>query len=518
MKYAIGIDLGTCNSATTRLHESGHSVMIQNADGKALTPSVVNFSDGGEVYFGEEARRVEFHETENTVSRFKRHMGTDKTWKIRESEYNPVELSGLLLERLRKDATDELRRLDESACIEKVVITVPAKFSSLARKATKDAAEAAGLDVYELLEEPNAALLYYEHTLQGRSDVNGLYCVVDLGGGTLDISIVRVDGDNFSVICSEGCVKLGGIDFDRALQVAVQDKFRVESNGGILGNDDFDLQEAEDLKKSLSEKVSRRIRPAGLDPKSGRQIKKSFEFTRDEFEVCIASHLEQLREVCLSVLVRHSISPEQLREVLIVGGSVRIPAVKRTIDSEFGRASELMPNCDEAVARGAAIYAAVRGSSTNEIPYNSHQRKVIRNITLQETLHRYYGVVTLDEDGSKAISFLLERGAKVPCTKQSEYSLRAGDFGRRKKQRTVEWRIVESTDGNEDLDSSTWNLIGTETLVVPNEFPDGSTERKLMATFSFDNSKSLSCEFVDVLTGRVSRTTHKLLRDGEGRL
>ena len=470
-----------------------------------MTPSVVNFRRNGEVDLGTPARRVMVDEPESTIAYFKRYMGKEKKWTIFNKEHTPTELSRRILEHIKCDALEELRKSDPRAAITKAVITVPAAFSKSARSATIKAAVKAGITVDRLLDEPTAAILYHQHCYQRESDVNGYHAVVDIGGGTLDISIVRVDGVQFRVIGSSGSNEIGGIDFDRAMLELLKTKFREQSGGANLDQHGYGLHYAEEIKKILSDKTSHRCRISGIDPLTQRTVRQSITVTRTDFEVKINPLIESIGEQCISAMIRCRVSPEHIREVLLVGGSARVPAVKNMVDDVFEKVSLISRKCDEAVARGAGIYAASQSLNDSEIPFNEQQRQSISEINLTEVLHKYYGVISKDSSGREMNSFLLKPGTKIPCTERRDYYLDDQE-PTALKTRTVKWKIIESDDDDVDPISGSSRTIQIETLTietdVPNQWPGKNPQ--LEAVFRCDANKVLHCEFIDRLSGAMS--------------
>lgn len=216
MAAFVGIDLGTTFSAVATIDDTGRPLIVHNKDGDNITPSCVQFREDGVAEVGEYARKSLFFEGSNTVGRFKRDMGTSVTFRAAGREFTPTELSALVLQKLAADATESLGTIGEA------VVTIPANFSHEARDATMAAARAAGLNVKYIINEPTAAALYY--AFKSGNDLGGIYAVYDLGGGTFDISIIRVDGQDVEVMATNGVARLGGDDFDLALQKLVQKK------------------------------------------------------------------------------------------------------------------------------------------------------------------------------------------------------------------------------------------------------------------------------------------------------
>ena len=507
MNYAIGIDLGTCNSAVTHVNDSGKSEIIVNSDGQSLTPSVVNFDRIGNMYVGQSAQRMIDNDPKNTAHRFKRHMGTKKSFLVAERHYDATQLSAFVLEKLTADAKAELSARGSEARISRAIITVPAEFTDSARSATIDAARSAGIEVDDLLDEPTAAIVYHQHCQKGRSSVNGVYAVVDVGGGTTDISIVDVNGTKFEVRCSKGSVKVGGIDFDRMIYMFIREKFDNKYPSHIFDERVFSLAKAEDLKKVLSERSYAPVDVSGTDSAGSAMVRDTFEISRDDFERSIGEYVQEIGQMCSEAMEEASISPDDIRDVLLVGGSVRIPAVKRKIDEVFESNSIRTKDCDEAVSRGAGLYALSRCKDDVEIPLSAMQKEAVQEIDVSEVLHKSYGIIVLDEElDTRIVEYMFHRGEKVPRTIEKPFDLKRKTNSSSTTDRRVLWTIVECDDDSKDPNSKSCRTRLKVELVIP--LKAGSKDpfgpRKLTAKFHCNMSKVLMCEFVDVLTREKS--------------
>ena len=229
MANIVGIDLGTTYSAIATINKVGEPIIVHNDEGSNITPSVVTVGDDGVISIGESARKS-LGLDPNTVGRFKRVMGTDKTYEIQGEIYSPTDLSAFVIKKLIKDAESEIGEITNG------VVTIPANYSNEAREATMQAAKSAGLNVDYIINEPTAAALYYAY--KGGEDLNGKYAVYDLGGGTFDISIIAVKGQDIEVLSTSGVQKLGGDDFDNELINYVQSQYK-ELTGEKLDDIDF---------------------------------------------------------------------------------------------------------------------------------------------------------------------------------------------------------------------------------------------------------------------------------------
>ena len=358
MARAVGIDLGTTNSVVAAL-EGGEPVVIANAEGTRTTPSVVAFSKDGEVLVGNVAKRQAVTNVDRTISSVKRHMGTDWTTEIDGKKYTPQEISARTLMKLKGDAEAFLNDTVTDA-----VITVPAYFNDAERQATKEAGEIAGLNVLRIVNEPTAAALAYGLD-KGKEDE--LILVFDLGGGTFDVSLLEVgkDEDGFSTIqvrATSGDNRLGGDDWDQ--RVVEWLLAQVKANTGAdLSKDKIALQRlqeaAEQAKKELSSATSTNISLQYLSVTPEGPIHLDEKLTRAKFEELTRDLLERTKKPVLDVIKEAGVSISEISEVVLVGGSTRMPAVAELVKEVTGREPNKSVNPDEVVAMGAALQAGV---------------------------------------------------------------------------------------------------------------------------------------------------------------
>ena len=358
MARAVGIDLGTTNSAIAVL-EGGEPTIIPNAEGARTTPSVVAFSKTGEVLVGEIAKRQAVTNVDRTISSVKRHMGTDWSVNIDDKKYTAQEISARILSKLKRDAEEYLGEPVTDA-----VITVPAYFNDAERQATKDAGQIAGLNVLRIINEPTAAALAYGLE-KGKEDE--LILVFDLGGGTFDVSLLEVgkDDDGFSTIqvrATSGDNRLGGDDWDH--RVVEWLLAQVKANTGAdLSKDKIALQRlqeaAEQAKKELSSASSTNISLQYLSVTPEGPIHLDEKLTRAKFEELTRDLLERTKKPVLDVIKEAGVSISEISEVILVGGSTRMPAVAELVKELTGREPNKGVNPDEVVAMGAALQAGV---------------------------------------------------------------------------------------------------------------------------------------------------------------
>ena len=347
-KYVFGIDLGTTYSCIAYVNEKGDPQVIKNSEGDNLTPSVVEFEEDNKIIVGEDAKEDTVLNEDNTVQFVKSLMGkTDFAIEHNNEARTPEEISSYILKKLAQDASEAL-----DTEVKDVVITCPAYFGTAQRTATKNAGKIAGLNVLEVINEPTAAALFYGCT---RDSENKTIMVYDLGGGTFDVTVMRVNADKIEVICSDGDHDLGGKRWDDALMDYLFDKIREQE--GYDGEFDEYMQQNFRLKaEEIKCKLSFRGKVDAKFDIDGKRIK--LEVTRKEFDeitkILLNETLNKTNEV---VRIAKSKGYDEIDEVLLVGGSTRMLQVKDTICEKFGKEKVKIFEPDEAVAKGAAIYA-----------------------------------------------------------------------------------------------------------------------------------------------------------------
>ena len=358
MGRAVGIDLGTTNSAVTVL-EAGEPKVIANAEGFRTTPSVVAFTKDGNILVGETAKRQAVTNVDRTVSSVKRHMGTDWKFGVDEKNYTPQEISARILMKLKRDAETYL-----GESVTDAVITVPAYFNDAERQATKEAGEIAGLNVLRIINEPTAAALAYGLD-KGKEDE--LILVFDLGGGTFDVSLLEVGkDDDFSTIqvrSTSGDNRLGGDDWDMRLVEHLLKQFK-ETTGVDVSKDKIALQRlkeaAEQAKKELSQSTSTQVQLPYLSLTENGPANLDETITRAQFESLTSDLLERTRKPFEDVIREAGVKVAEIDHVVMVGGSTRMPAVGELVKSLLGgKEPNKGVNPDEVVSVGAALQAGV---------------------------------------------------------------------------------------------------------------------------------------------------------------
>lgn len=351
MSKIIGIDLGTTNSAVAVL-EGGEAKIIANPEGNRTTPSVVSFKNG-EIQVGEVAKRQAVTNP-NTISSIKRHMG-EAGYKVdvEGKSYTPQEVSAMILQYLKGFAEDYLGEK-----VEKAVITVPAYFNDAQRQATKDAGKIAGLEVERIVNEPTAAALAYG---LDKTDKDEKILVFDLGGGTFDVSILELGDGVFDVLSTAGDNNLGGDDFDNKIIDYMVAEFKKE-NGIDLANDKMALQRlkdaAEKAKKDLSGVTSTQISLPFITAGEAGPLHLEMNLTRAKFDELTSDLVERTKVPVRQALKDAGLNPSEIDEVILVGGSTRIPAVVEAVRKETNKEPNKSVNPDEVVAMGAAIKVA----------------------------------------------------------------------------------------------------------------------------------------------------------------
>jgi len=383
MGKIIGIDLGTTNSCVAVM-EGSESIVIQNEEGARTTPSVVGFTDKGDRLIGQTAKNQMVTSPENTIYSIKRFMGRrfdevneEMTMvpynvakgagdmvqvKIKNKSYTPPEISATVLQKMKKTAEDYL-----GETVTEAIITVPAYFNDSQRQATKDAGKIAGLEVKRIINEPTAAALAYGID---KSDKEEKIAVYDLGGGTFDVSILDLGDGVFEVRSTNGDTHLGGDNFDKKIIDWLVDEFR-KDQGIDLSKDRMALQRlketAERAKKELSGTQTSDINLPFITADASGPKHLQYNLTRARFDQMTADLVARTKEPCLQALKDAGYSPSDIDEVILVGGSTRIPAIQEVVKKLFGKEPHRGVNPDEVVAMGAAIQGGVLGGDVNDV-------------------------------------------------------------------------------------------------------------------------------------------------------
>ena len=401
MSKIIGIDLGTTNSAVAVL-EGGEAKIIANPEGNRTTPSVVSFKNG-EIQVGEVAKRQAVTNP-NTISSIKRHMG-EAGYKVdvEGKSYTPQEVSAMILQYLKGFAEDYLGEK-----VEKAVITVPAYFNDAQRQATKDAGKIAGLEVERIVNEPTAAALAYG---LDKTDKDEKILVFDLGGGTFDVSILELGDGVFDVLSTAGDNNLGGDDFDNKIIDYMVAEFKKE-NGIDLANDKMALQRlkdaAEKAKKDLSGVTSTQISLPFITAGEAGPLHLEMNLTRAKFDELTSDLVERTKVPVRQALKDAGLNPSEIDEVILVGGSTRIPAVVEAVRKETNKEPNKSVNPDEVVAMGAAIQGGVITGD-------------VKDVVLLDVTPLSLGIETMCGVFTK----LIDRNTTIPTSKSQVFSTAA---------------------------------------------------------------------------------------------
>lgn len=471
MGKIIGIDLGTTNSCVAVL-EGGEPVVITNAEGARTTPSVVAFAKNGERLIGQVAKRQAITNPERTVMSIKREMGSSFKVSIDGKDYLPQEISAMILSKLKLDAEAYL-----GETVTQAVITVPAYFSDSQRQATKDAGRIAGLEVLRIINEPTAASLAYGLD----KDESHKILVYDLGGGTFDVSVLEIGDGVFEVLATNGNNRLGGDDFDQKVIDYLAAEFKKET-GVDLKKDKMALQRlkeaAEKAKVELSGVLTSNINLPFITADASGPKHLDITLTRAKFDELTADLVEKTMGPLRVAIKDAGLSTDEIHKVILVGGSIRIPAVQAAVRKITGQDPHKGVNPDECVAIGAAIQAGVLGGE-------------IKDVLLLDVTPLSLGIETLGGVFTK----LIERNTTIPAKKSQVFSTAADG------QTSVEINVLQG-----EREMAAYNkTLGRFTLSgIPNA-PRGVPQ--IEVTFDIDANGIVNVVAKDKGTGNEQKVT-----------
>ncbi|MFW6141796.1 MAG: molecular chaperone DnaK [Candidatus Saliniplasma sp.] len=473
MSKILGIDLGTTNSAMAVM-EGGEPTIITNSEGERTTPSVVAFKDDGERLVGELAKRQAVKNPERTIASIKRKMGTDYKVNVDGKNYTPEEISAMILQKMKKDAEDYLGEK-----IKKAVITVPAYFNEPQREATKNAGEIAGFEVERVLNEPTASSMAYRMEEKEKAETILVY---DLGGGTFDVSILEVGDGVYEVLSTSGNTQLGGDDWTQKIVDWCLERFKKE-NGIDLSDNREALQRiteaSEKAKKELSTREKTEINLPYITADENGPKHLDIELTRGKFQNMTRELVEKTKKPLQIAMDDAGLDIKDIDEVIMVGGSTRLPAIKDLVKDYFKKDPHMKINPDECVAIGAAIQAGVISGDVTD------------DIVLLDVTPLSLGVETLGGITTQ----LIERNTTIP-TEESKIFTTAQD-----NQTTVEIHVVQG----ERAMAKDNHSLGRFTLTGIPPSPKGIPQ--IEVTFQMDENGILNVSAEDKASGKEESIT-----------
>ena len=485
MGNIVGIDLGTTFSAIAMVNDIGKPEIIPNNESERITASALFFDndENNTVYVGKEALNSSRSNDEGFARWVKRYMGEKEYPEvIRGKKRTPSELSSYIIKKLIQDAAGQKGEITGG------VITVPAYFDEVRRKATMDAGEMAGLNVLGIVNEPTAAAIYYASEFQ----LDGKTMVFDLGGGTFDVTILTVNNNKVDIICSRGDHRLGGYDFDQAITKMVDAQYEKKYGKKLTAVPKYKNGceiDAEDLKCSLSKRKELNR------PFMGNEGAIDFKLTREEFETAVSPFMARIEMLVEDVLDEAKLAPSDIKQVIFAGGSTRMPAVEKLLTDIFSYPPTKIGNVDECVALGAAIYAGLITLSDNPAELSTAAASTLSKMTLQEVCNHSYGVKSLELDKEtntpkEMNTIIIEKNSKIPKSVTKTF------YTVVENQKVVDIYITQG----ESMDIDLVNKINKEEdkMVLSGTQPINSP---MEITYTYDKNQRMHCTFHEINSG-----------------
>ncbi len=514
-KLLIGIDLGTTYTCASILNDAGSIEVVPNGNNGAPTipsvmllkkdqnPSVGNGAKSaitGLISLNKDDRDAQMKEgwylkddgSRAVIEQTKRFISSDKQYNFQEEAFNPTTVSAAILKKITQNVEKAFGQK-----IDKAVITVPANFNSQQRQETLKAANSIGMNVTDLIDEPTAAALAYSVS----SQIDGVYVIYDFGGGTFDCSVVETKGDNVKILASDGAKRLGGKDLDLKLLNIVEKKYK-EITGKDLSPRQYSIIKAEESKVALSTEKEIDI---FID---GHEII----ITRKEFEEAISTLVAKSILVFDNAIDQAKISVDNIMDVILVGGTSRTPLIKKMLKKKIGKSPKNYGNPDETVAKGAAIYIALK----NKESLNINQKAVVGAFDIKEITNVYLGTIVISENGPLRNRNLIKKGQRIPAQTDKTFYIPGAvmseqlDFGYASKPLEAEITESYSNSSSPDKVSSVWTKEVDWPLLtrsIYNRFTDDYTCTTewgaLKYSYSIDENQIFHIKIIHTYTGKV---------------
>lgn len=492
-EFILGIDLGTTYSCMAYMDDEGDPVVEKNFEQEDTTPSVILFNENGEIIVGSPAKDMAImYPLERVVTAIKRQIGTDYEVDIDGDRYTPVTLSAAILRKMINDFSD-----NHGIEVKKAVITCPAYFGQTEREATKNAGLVAGLEDVTIINEPTAAAISFGFGAAGEDKKKVM--VYDLGGGTFDVTVLEIEGNAFTAIATDGERLLGGKDWDQALTKIIKQKVCEEN-----GLEESDLDDDDDVKQSLildSETIKKRLSSAestkGTLTVGG--TKAVYTITRDEFEAATTPLMQTTLEIIERTLASKELSIDDIDDVILVGGSSRMPQVKNGIMERFPSANVRVFDPDQSIAKGAAIFAKAHnwdGADAFVAAAVAGEEYVAAEgeITVHNVLSKSFGIKAMYDDGREMISNLIFRNEKLPIVATKTYY--PIDDG----QSSIKVEIYENSAQNEEAGKRIELIDGYDVGEFEMDLPDGVTRSTPISVKFVATDEGILVAYVDCMS------------------